>query len=447
MKAVLRLVLAYFTCTPALRVFSGVGLVLIVVSTILLGTLPQSDPMLWMAALGMMSFFLGSLLMPLMFGRLAGSHAMRLMPFGRLKLLASAFITTALVSAPPGLYLTVAFYHAMYFPSGRLDGTGLHGYSVQVGWLTWISSFLVASWLYLAMWFITNERRLTGYVKGLLVIVVAMLLPARQIAELNSQIWHQLQFAAVVWGAFGAIFLLWPRWRFATVRVRAWLEAKSAGFVKRQRVSGREIDLLLGTANPWVLAVAQCVPIFIATRIGFYSAEIWLFYLTVFSTVAGALAGQAAERSRALWLRGGWSRVELFAQVELSFWRHNCYALGVLIILMIGIGNYSGLPTSLLVVGLPLLALGTVLSTYLGLMITRGLRWPEALLAMGVMMTLMTVAVLAARSLESLPAVVALEAFLLAVAFVLRAVAKRRWAEIDWSICRPDRALHVRPAA
>ncbi len=384
--------------------------------------------------------------MPLMFGRLAATHGMRLMPLGRLKLLASAFVTAVLVSAPLGLYIIVAFYQAFYHPSGRLDGVGIHNYQVELGWLVWVMSFIVASWLYLALWFITNERRVTGYVKGLLVIVVAMLVPARQIHELNAEIGYQLRIAVATWAVFGAIFLLWPRWRFASARLRAWIDAKTAGLVK-QSVSGREIDLLLGTANPWLLATAQCVPIFIATRIGFYAAEVWLFYLTVFSTVAGAIAGQAAERSRALWLRRGWSRVELFAQVERSFWRHNSFALGVLIALMVGIGSYSGLPASLLAVGLPLLVLGTVLSTYLGLMITRGLRWPEALLGMAVMLALMSVAVLAARSLDNVPVVVALEALLLTAAVVFRFIARRRWAKIDWMICRPDRALSIRTAS
>lgn len=445
MKAVFHLVWSYFTCTPVLRAFSTVGLVCIVTATTLLALWPQSDPVLWLAMLGMMSFFLGSTLMPLMFGRLASSHAMRLMPGGRLKLLASAFVTAALVSAPLGIYLTVAFYHALYQPSNQLDGVGIHGYLVELGQLMWVTGFLVASWLYLALWFITSERNVSGYVKGLLVIVVVVLVPARQIHELDAEIGHQLRIAAACWGVFGTLFLLRPRWRFVTLRLPGWAQAMIGG-MRKQNVAGREIDLMLGSANPWVLAMAQAVPIYIATRIGFHSAEVWLFYLTIFSTVAGAIAGQAAERSRALWLRGGWSRAELFSQVERSFWRHNSYSLGVLIVLMVGIGSYSGLPVSLLAVGLPLLALGTVLSTYLGLMVTRGLRWPEAVLGIGVMLMLMAVAVLAARSIESISTVVALEVLLAVLALIFRFAARRRWERIDWMLCRPDRTLSARAA-
>jgi hypothetical protein len=104
---------------------------------------------------------------------------------------------------------------------------------------------------------------------------------------------------------------------------------------------------------------------------------------------------------------------------------------------------------SLLAEGLPLLALGTVLSTYLGLMITRGMRALEGLLAIAVMLALMAVAVIAARSAGEtgdLVTVIVLEALLVALSLVLRSVAKARWARIDWMLCRPDRGLTTRAA-
>ncbi len=89
---------------------------------------------------------------------------------------------------------------------------------------------------------------------------------------------------------------------------------------------------MLGTANPWMLIAALLVPLIIATRFVHSFTQVWLFFLTIFSTVAGAIAGQAAGRSRALWLRGNWTRAALFAQVERSFWRHNSLVLGSLIL-------------------------------------------------------------------------------------------------------------------
>ncbi len=454
MKAVARLVLSYFTCTPALRVFSSAGLVALVISfyatrapdlALTVGMLGVGMSALAMA--GIASIYVGSGLMPLMFGRLARSHLIGVLPWGRLKLLVSAFITVALVSAPAPIYMYLtSTVHDGGKPLDPALAAKMYAGLMNLVWVLYTSSILLTSWLYLALWFVTSQRTIAGYLKGLLVIVIVIFAPTRDIQTLSGTLQWNLIQGAVLWSVFGAGFLLWPRLRAFVARLRSRSDAAVGALVK-PRIAGREIDLLLGTGNPWFLVTAQAVPILLATKIGFYSAAVWLFYLTTFSTVSGAIAGQAAERSRALWLRGSWSRAELFSLVERSFWRHNSYALGVLLVLMVAIGSYTQLPTSLLAAGLPLLVLGTVMSTYLGLMITRGLHWLEAVLAISVMLTLMAVAVLAARSTDNLAIITVLEVALACLAFVFRAAARRRWAQIDWMMCRPDRALTARAAS
>jgi hypothetical protein len=96
--------------------------------------------------------------------------------------------------------------------------------------------------------------------------------------------------------------------------------------------------------------------------------------------------------------------------------------------------------------GLPLLVLGTLLSTYLGLMITRGLRWLEIVSGVGVMLSLMALAVLVGRERVDLAAVIAFEIALVVLAIVARFVARRRWTQIDWMMCRPVRAMTARGA-
>jgi hypothetical protein len=452
MKAVVRLVYLYFTCTPALRTFSAVGLAIAAISLYLVTGLPQSDVTLSIAFAGMIAFCIGSSLMPLMFGRLARSHSIRVLPWGRVKLLLSAYITIALVASLAPLLVYFAYKAAVVaqpaIPGHALDpelAARIHRENIQLAWITYIVTMSIVSWLYLAMWFITSQRNTVGFVKGLLVILILLLAPVREITELDASLkWNLIRLAAL-WLVFGTGFMLWPRWQASTAR-RKLSRIAGAGRTLSRKISGREIDLMLGTANPWLLVAAQVAPIVIATRIGDYSAAVWLYYLTIFSTVAGAIAGQAAERSRALWLRGDWSRPELFAEVERSFWRHNRFVLGALLALMVAIGSYAGLPATLLAAGLPLLVLGTVLSTYLGLMITRGLRWLEAGLAIVVMVALMAVAVLAAGPNDSMLPVVALEILLAGLALGLRTAARRRWSAIDWMRCRPDRALSVRTA-
>jgi hypothetical protein len=452
MKAVVRLVYSYFTCTPALRAFSAAGLAIVFVSLFVVTWLPQSDATLTFAFVGMIAFCIGSSLMPLMFGRLACSHAIRVLPWGRVKLLLSAYITIALVAALAPILVYFAYKAAVLgapvIPGRAADPATVarvHHDNMQLVWITYASAMAIVSWLYLAMWFITSQRNTIGFVKGLLVILILLLAPVREISQLDANLRWSLIRLGALWLVFGVGFMLWPRWQVSSAR-RALSRVTGAGRALSRKISGREIDLMLGTANPWLLIAAQVAPIVIATRIGYYSAAVWLYYLTIFSTVAGAIAGQAAERSRALWLRGDWSRAELFPEVERSFWRHNGFVLGALLALMVAIGSYANLPVALLAAGLPLLALGTVLSTYLGLMITRGLGWLEAGLAIVVMVALMAVAVLAARQNASMVPVVALEALLAGLAVALRTVARRRWTAIDWTRCRPDRALAARAA-
>jgi hypothetical protein len=173
--------------------------------------------------------------------------------------------------------------------------------------------------------------------------------------------------------------------------------------------------------------------------------SVWLFYLTIFSALSGAITSLAATRSRALWLRAHWTRGELFARVEAAFWRHNSYTLGVLLIVLVAIGTYLGLSTQLLGFGLPLLLLGSAVSTYLGLMMTRGIGWLESVLAVGTMLLLMSTAVYAADPIAAVVTVIALEALLGALALLFRSLAQRRWNNLDWMLCRPE--LGVRASA
>jgi hypothetical protein len=317
-------------------------------------------------------------------------------------------------------------------------------YSIQMAASVWTGSILLTGWLYLAIWFMTSQRNAIGFVKGIAVVVILMFVPPREVHDLGPLIAWQLLQIVVIWVVFGSGFLLWPRITAASARRK---RGQFAGVSRGTRsVEGREFDLLLGTANPWLLIAALVLPVLIATRFVQQQPAVWLYFLTMFSTVAGAFAGQAAERSRALWLRGDWSRETLFSQVERSFWRHNGYVLGSLLLLMIAIGGYANFAATFLAAGLPLLVLGTVLSTYLGLMITRRLRWFEALLGIVVMVGLMAVAMLVARREMDTATVFGLEGVLALLAIALRGEARRRWLQIDWMMCRPDRALTARGA-
>jgi len=445
MSTVARLVYSYFMCTPLTRALTLGGVALYVFSMFVLTSWPQSEHMLAFAWAGQMALFLGSAMMPLMFGRIAQSKAMGLLPHGRLKLLVSALITVAIIAAPAGLITPFAYVAGV---SGKISDLSkypqLRDYTVNLGLVIYTSFCIVAGWLYVAMWFLSSQRNMAGLAKGLLVIVFTLFLPAREIRELSGTIAWNIQALAVVWTIFGAGFLFWPRFRMLRAQWR--LPHLPDTQTPARRTSGREVDLILGTRNPWLMIAALIAPLVIATRIGTADPVVWLFFLTIFSTVTGAIAGQAAERSRALWLRRGWSRAELFLRAERSFWRHNSVVLGVLLALMVLIGSYAGLPINLLAAGIPLLVLGTVLSTYLGFMITRGIRWPEASIGIAIMLSLMAIPMLLEAGNANLAVVGAIEGCLAIFALILRSIARRRWEQIDWSQCRPSGALSTRQA-
>ncbi len=432
MKALGQLLYLYFLGTPVHRAFSILGVVLIAVTFVLLRTFPQSFAADALAMAGGAAFYIGSSMMPMMFGRMARSRTLCRLPRARLKLLASGLLTLLIAALPiPLLFVYGLLAGAAPHPphATALKLAQMNAAIEQTFWASYAAVTLFAAWLYVALWFITSKRNAVGFLQGLIIIAIVLVAPTRQIEQPDALVQWRLTECGATLFTFSVLFLLWPRLHGAVEKLRrAGAERLRRG---PARVRGREVDLLLGTAHPWLLATGQLLPVLLAARIGFYSAAVWLFYLTIFSTVAGAIAGQAAERSRVLWLRGDWSPQQLFVRVERSFWRHNNYVLGILLVLMLVIGSRAHLPIALLALGVPLLILGTVLSTYLGLMLTRGLRLAECLLAVGIMLTLMVVAVLVARNAGDLTAVLALEALMALVAVGLRLVARARWARID----------------
>jgi hypothetical protein len=74
------------------------------------------------------------------------------------------------------------------------------------------------------------------------------------------------------------------------------------------------------------------------------------------------------------------------------------------------------------------------------------LRWLEIVLAVAVMLLLMVLAVLVARASLDVGSIVAMESGLAVLAIVLRTAARRRWLQLDWMMCRPDRTLTARGA-
>jgi hypothetical protein len=388
--------------------------------------------------LGGVSLAVGAGLMPLMVGRLATSHAICVLPYGRLKLFLSALITAMLVSIPVPLFAVLAQITmvpavvAARYTMWQVLATGLYLF-----WSFYIGTFLIATWVYVALWFATSERNARGLAKCLLVVILIIYAPTQWIRDLDPQFHLTAWECVVMWAAFGAWLAYAPRWRGRTFNARLgriFDSRKSSGYS-----AGHEFEMLLGTARPWLFVLALSVPILVQATVGFRLSGTWLLYLTLLSAISGALTGRAAERSHAIWLRARWSREELFARVEGAFWKHNGPVLAMLLIALVAGAQYFALPPRIVPLGVPLLVLGMILSTYLGLIMTRGLRWIEATIAIVIVLALMGTAVLTVREGSDSRVVIGLQIGFAVIAVVLRFTARRRWHRIDWMSCRAER--------
>lgn len=446
MKAIARLIYTYYTGTVLLRLITLTGLVAGIGGAALNLFLPpltggSGNPSRFSLAVetvvfllpvaGALCFLFGASLLPAMFARLAASHHLYVLPYGRAKLLASAFATVALSA----LFVTGIIMLYYYDTPLALDLVFQRAFAV---------SFVTTSFLYVVVW-LTGRSGSIGLLVGSLVTVAALIIPLRFIMLPSRSLAGPWVTAALLWAGFAAIFLFAPRLKTPLGRLRHALAGLTGS---SYRGGGGEIDFLIGTARPWTLAAGQMVPIAVATSLMSATAvltPIWLFFLTIVSVTSGAVATLAATRSRALWLRARWTRAELFARVEGSFWRYNCYVLGVLLLLLVGLGDTLGAPTRVLAFGMGLLALGSALGTYIGLIVTARIGWGDAALAATAMLSLMAAAIYISWPTTPTATIVAVEAGLVALTFIVRELARHRWGRLDWMLCRPE--LGVRASA
>jgi len=447
MKAIARLIFTYYTGTALLRFISAAGLVAGIGGAALLLYFPpltggSSNPtrlslaqeavVFFLPIAGLLCFTFGASLLPTLLARFATSHYLYVLPYGRAKLLASAFATVALTAVFAACIVTMYYYP---LPFG-LELVFKRALAV---------SFVTASFLYVVLW-LTGKGGNFGLLAGTLVLIATLVLPLRFISLPRTSLAIPWTICAVLWAVFAATFLLAPRLKASFGRVRRAL----TGFTGSSYRGGGEIDFLVGTARPWALAAGQGVPIAIATVLlhifGLTAPSLpspWLFFFTIMSVIAGAIAGLAATRSRALWLRARWTRAELFTHVESSFWRYNCCTLGVLLLLLVWSGDVLEMPTRVVAFGMGLLALASALSTYLGLIVTARIGWGDAVLAITAMLALMAAVVYTSSSVTPTGTLVALETGLALLTLIVRELARRRWGRLDWMLCRGDLAVRA----
>ena len=442
MSAITRLVWTYFTATPLSRWLAALGLVLIVAGLSgylyypvwTFGTGMRSSLPEWYQALlqtgpwyGLLMLFFASSTLTAVVERLLLGRGAYVLPGGRLCLLLSVLVTAAIIAL---LMATAASLFFLNYPAG-LKPEDLFSRA-------WLVTFSNVGLMYMALWIVGKARGIWLLI-GSLLIAAGIVVPLGAIG-MTSGVPPMTAAGLILWAAFAAFVLLGGRFRHIGSSAFATLMRRVRELPPRMSyAAGAEIDLLLGTTRPWVVAIGQAVPLAFA---GWLIPDLGasLFFLTMFTAISGAITSTAAARSRVLWLKLGWTRAQMFRLVEAAYWRYNAYPLGVLLLLFIGFGAYRELSTPVLALGVPLLVLGCVVSSYLGLMMTRGLRWLEIVLGIGTMTLLIRASLAVIDADARMALAIELELVLVGLALTFRFWARKRWLNLDWLVCR-DTAL------
>ena len=148
----------------------------------------------------------GASLLPALFARLATSHYLYVLPYGRTKLLASAFATVALTALFAAGIVTM-YYYKMPF---ALDLMFQRAFAV---------SFVTASFLYVVLW-LTGKSGTIGLLVGSFVMIATLVLPLRFIAMPSTSLAMPWTACALLWSVFAASFLLAPRLKAPLGRLR-----------------------------------------------------------------------------------------------------------------------------------------------------------------------------------------------------------------------------------
>jgi hypothetical protein len=138
------------------------------------------------------------------------------------------------------------------------------------------------------------------------------------------------------------------------------------------------------------------------------------------SVISGGITSFAAKKSRGFWLRRDMSREKMFSLSEKLYLQYCLYSIGVLIVAFVLVGSYLDFSNRLLSLGFPLLLIGTLVSFYLGFLITKDLGILEIILAVGTMAVIVRTAFYIADSEFNANTIIAIELLLLAAAIGYR---------------------------
>jgi hypothetical protein len=381
--------------------------------------------LLWMVPiLGVLTLFFSAALMPIVFGHLARIKLLHALPYGRSKLLISALLVLGIVA-----FMFAGVVEALYMSFPIAQGP-IFGKAMAIAALTF-------SPMYAFVWLISRAKGALGSLGGAMLIIPCLALPFHFVQVPQPPMRMPLVIGGVIFVVCAGAFLLAPRWRgWAPSVAPKWKIPRPQ--TRSGYHLGSEFALVVGVARPWMLSVWLVFPVAVATLF-VRSANIWLCYFVLCSVICGGISSLSVSRSRSLWLRGPWCRSQLLSLLEALHWRQNAYCVSVLLVLLVAIGSYLGFRTNLLAIGIPLLSVGAAVGTYLGLMMTRGIGWLDAMCAAGTMLLMLVIALYGVDMPTAV--LIGLDAAVIGLSIAFRTVAQRRWKQLDWVLCRAPARL------
>ena len=202
-----------------------------------------------MPVAGVIAVAFGRSMLPTLFARLAASHYLYVLPYGRIKVLASVFVTLTLVA------LVVAGTTTVYYVRTPLQLDVVFERAFVVALLT-------CNLLYTVLWLTGRSSSAIGTLVGSIFMIATLLVPLPFIALPSRSLAAPWAASLLIWGGFAAAFLLAPRWKGRVGRLRQAIAARLTGASYH---GGGEVDFLIGTAQPWALALGQVVPLLMAS--------------------------------------------------------------------------------------------------------------------------------------------------------------------------------------
>jgi hypothetical protein len=446
MNTVLRLTYLHFAAAAWQRWLLVPGIAITVVCLAYFPTNQRWAYLPALALIGAAALFLGSTLMPVMMYRINRSHASCALPFGRAKLLASALLTTVLVTTP----LPIIMAQTMRATFPQYGALSLLEFMQSLLFAQiYAAIFLVCSWLYFILYLLGDydraESKSRGVVWVILIVAVIPMLPKSLFRVDPIQPNHSLLAIVVAsWTVFSLYIVYRPTLRDLENRLRL----RFANLIKQHPAQAntslstanrREVEIALGMGRRWIgfVIVLAFIAIGVLNLDGNAGAR--LYTIALFTMLVGAMAGAVPWKSRALWLRQPWTRDVMFTHIERAVFRRFVMSITALLCWTATAGIYGELTVARIIAGVSLIALIATTCIYLGLLQTRGARWSDICVGGAIVVPALAMAAYAWRPDAEIIYVVIFDTAYLAIALAVRHWVQQRWRNIDWLMCRSQR--------